>query len=235
MHTSPSARRAQVEQFCAAAAEAVTAFGAAELAPRISALAAPAAAAAPAGPDSPATAKLLQNLARPFIRAFFPMHAALTLVFLTAMLLVGPQASHTPCLVLLRSLFQASNLELGSFGHSEAHRSCLKTLVLLLEGGSSAEVLEMLDTVLEHLARAVQDDAAAADAAAVLLPSRSGEGLGDKAASRQLLSELIPVGEGSAVCAQVATALQQCFTVVRPSGRGAAGWAQRSRFLPFVH
>ena len=94
----------------------------------------------------------------------------------------------------------------------------------------------MLDTVLEHLARAVDDDRSAS-AAAALLPSGSlggRGGVGGVTEAGQLLAQLIPVGEAPAVCAQVAAALQQCGSVVRPSGRGA-GWAQRSRFLPFVH
>lgn len=241
----------QVVAFCNAAAAACAAHGAAELVPRVSALAA--ADAKPLAADTRAAAKLLQNLARPFIAAFFPAYAALPLLFNTIMVLVGPAQYHTPCLLILKSLFQASNLDLGTFGRTSAHVSCLKTLVLLLEGASNAEVLEGLDVVLEHLART---DAGATDGAQENVPRNAGGGargqahsrkgsewasnasvLSDESDARQLLSDFIPIAEPAAACAAMAAALQRCVhesTSARQAGRASGGWAQRSRFLPFV-
>jgi hypothetical protein len=235
----------QVSEFCAAAAAACAAYGAAELAPRITALAAPAAAAAPVAPlskDSAPVAKLLQNLARPFIHVFFPTHASLPLVFNLVVVLKGPEELHAPCLLVMKAIFSAGNLELGSFGRSEAHVSCLKTLVLLLEGGRSAEVLDGLDVILDHLQRS-DAEAKSSGGEPRRRGSRSSGGGSDATAAadkkgedaQQVLADFLPMGESAAACKAMAAALRQCVsTGARPSGRGAAGWAQRSRFLPFV-
>jgi hypothetical protein len=224
----------QIGEFCRAAAAACAAYGAAELAPRITALAATGA-QAPFSHDSSAAAKLLQNLARPLVHAFFPTHAALPLVFNLAMVLVGPEELHAPCLLIMKAVFQADNLELGSFGRSAAHVSCLKTLVLLLEGGKSAEVLEGLDVVLDHLTRSAaepQKGGLSAVAAAGALAARRAS---DEQDAQQLLADFLPVGEARVACAAVAAALQQCVSATaRPTGRASGVWGQRSRFLPFV-
>jgi hypothetical protein len=194
--------------------------------------------------------KLLQNFARPFISNFFPAHAALTLMHCTAMLLVGPEEYHAAHLLFLKSLFQASNLELGSYGRSETHLSCLKTLVLLLEGGKSAEVLEMLDTVLEHLERIVGrgggggggggNKGTAAEATAVpgKKPSEKSWPLaldgGGEVQTRELLGKLLPIVDGHEACKAMAAALQECVNASRTSGHGQTGWAHQARFLPFV-
>ena len=249
VHRSDRQYRAQVEAFCAAAAAACSAFGAAELAPRITALAAGADAAEPLSENPTQVAKLLQNIARPFIHHFFPAHAALTLMHCTAMLLVGAEEYHAAYLLFLKSLFQASNLELGSYGRSDAHLSCLRTLVLLLEGGKSVEVLEMLDVVLDHLASAVAagraGGGAPSQASGSVGESRT-TGTGDtdrvrdeggaaEVGTRELLADFMPIGEGHEACKAMAAALQECVTASRTSGGGQqTGWAQQSRFLPFV-
>lgn len=245
-----------MHEFCAAAAAACAAHGAAELVPRITALSATGAHHAAFSDDPEPAAKLLQNLARPFIHAFFPTHAAVTLVFNTVLVLVGPEELHAPCLLILKSLFQSSNLELGSFGRSAAHVSCLKTLVLLLEGGRSAEVLQGLDVVLEHLERSVEQQARGGGVGASKdgdhgssdgrrtprdlkeLSAQHARRASEAAADdepQQVLADFLPVAEASVAYGAMAAALQQCVhAAVRPSGRASGGWTQRSRFLPFV-
>lgn len=185
--------------------------------------------------------KLLQNFARPFIHNFFPTHAALTLMHCTAMLLVGSEEYHVELLLFLKSLFQASNLELGSYGRSEAHLSCLKTLVLLLEGGKSAEVLEMLDTVLEHFRRIVGPEGESGTPGGAKGGGDSGMTLRPLALdlvgevqTKELLGEFLPIGDGQEACKAMAAALQECVTASRISCPGQTGWAHQERFLPFV-
>lgn len=142
----------QVVTFCQTAAEACIAFGAAEVAPRITAFAASAGVPETTPKDLSGHQTLIQNFTDPFVACFFPEHAALVLVFCTLMLVSGPSTYHTPLLMMLTAFYRSPNLKLGEFAGSMEHAAVLRNLTLLVEGSNSAQVLQLMDIVLSHLA-----------------------------------------------------------------------------------
>lgn len=141
----------QVVTFCQTAAEVCIAFGAAEVAPRITAIAAATGSPETTPKDLSGLQNILQNFADPFVQCFFPEHAALVLVFCTLMLVAGPQTYHTALLMMLTAFFRSPNLKLGEFAGSAEHAAVLRALTLLVEGSNSAQVLELMDILLSHL------------------------------------------------------------------------------------
>jgi hypothetical protein len=205
----------QAVAFCEAARDLCAACGAAELAPRVAAFARAADAQAP---RPGRVSALLQNLAVPFIRFAFPQHAGLVLVYCTLSLMHGPSEYHAALLMLLTCLYQASNLDLGDFGHSGTHVTILRTLVLLLEGDLSEHVDGLLDTVLTHLAAAAP--AAGAKAA--------------EQAAEPLPADFLCVMDVAESCEHVAASLQQCLDVLNVNSTASATARSRANLLPFI-
>lgn len=200
--------------FCTAAADACTAFGAAELAPRLSAFAADA--------TDVALPNLLSNFARAFIAAFFPAHAGLTLVYCVLMLLAGPPASHDAHLHLVKALFQVGNMDLGPFQGSDAHVAVVRTLTLLAEGGHSSAVLQVIDAMLAQMSSAGSEEVA------------KGLGAAD-AADPPLPPGVLPIAEPLLSSQLAAESLKKCVASLISSSATSLGSARsRSRLLPFI-
>lgn len=189
-------------------------FGAAEVAPRITAIAA----GSPEhlSTDSANLQNLLTNFAGPFARSFFPQHASLVLAFLSRMLIIGPDKYQHAHLILLASLYRSPHLNLGDFGRSAEHNSVLRTLVLLIESNRNAEVLSVLDIVLSHLNA---DD------------GNHGNG---EASSAKMPLEFLPVPSETESCRAVVDALKKCAKTIKAHNTSLSGWSNRSRFLPFL-
>lgn len=206
----------QVHAFCNAAAGACMAYGAAEVAPRITAIAAGSPESVSKG--SASLQNLLTNFAGPFVRSFLPEHASLVLVFCARMLIIGPDRYQQAHLMLLACIYRSPQLNLGGFGKSAEHMSVLRTLVLLIESSRNAEVLSVLDIVLTHL-KANNDDR---------IQNRR------EMDAAKLPTEFLPVPEESVSCKAVVDALKQCVETLKIPHTSLSGWSNRSRFLPFL-
>lgn len=204
--------------FCSAAAGACMAYGAAEVAPRITAIAA----GSPenVSKDTASLQNLLTNFAGPFVMSFLPEHASLVLVFCTRMLIVGLEKYQHAHLMMLACIYRSPQLNLGAFGKTSEHMSVLRTLVLLIESSRNAEVLSLLDIVLTHLSTSSNHDARKlnhSDMEAAKLPQ-----------------DFLPVVGESDSCKAVVDALQQCVDALKIPSTSQSGWSNRSRFLPFL-
>lgn len=194
------------------------AYGATEVAPRITAIAA--GSPESVSMDSASLQNLLMNFAGPFVKSFFPEHASLVLVFCTRMLIVGLDKYHYAHLMMLACIYRSPQLNLGAFGRTAEHMSVLRTLVLLIESSRNAEVLSVLDIVLTHLNSSLNHDTRMLD--------RS-----DMEAAK-LPQEFLPVGGESYSCNAVVDALKQCVDALKIPSTSQSGWSNRSRFLPFL-
>lgn len=192
------------------------AYGAAEVAPRITAIAA--GSPESMAKDSASLQNLLTNFAGPFVKSFLPEHASLVLVFCARMLIIGPDQYQHAHLMLLACIYRSPQLNLGGFGKSSEHMSVLRTLVLLIESSRNGEVLSLLDIVLTHL-NANNDSR---------IRSRS------EMDAAKLPSEFLPVAGESDSCKAVVDALKQCVKTLKIPNTSLSGWSNRSRFLPFL-
>lgn len=192
------------------------AYGATEVAPRITAIA--------AGPPeniskgSAGLQNLLTNFAGPFVTSFLPEHASLVFVFCARMLIIGPDRYQHAYLMLLACIYRSPQLNLGGFGESAEHISVLRTLVLLIESSRNAEALSVLDIVLSHLNANVDSGT---------------QGRRDMDATK-LPAEFLPVPGECNSCKAVVDALKQCVATLKIPNTSLSGWSNRSRFLPFL-